>query len=57
MAILKTKLSKIPTKNDVKVNVTDNVNGFNIDKIIVIPLLKSSKFSDDNNTSYFIQPI
>lgn len=45
MAILKIKLSKIPIKNDVKVNVTDNVNDFNIDKIIVILLLKSSKFS------------
>ena len=54
MAILKTKLSKIPIKNDVKANATDNIN---IDKIIVIPLLKSSKFSDDNNTLYFIQPI
>ena len=34
MAILKTKLSKIPIKNE---NATDNINGFNIDKIIVIP--------------------
>lgn len=51
MAILKTKLSKIPIKN---VNAIDNVNSFNIDKIIVISLLKSSRFSDDNNTSYFI---
>ena len=54
MAILKTKLSKIPIKNE---NATDNVNGFNIDKIIVIPLPKDPRFSDDNNTSYFIQPI
>ena len=54
MAILKTKLSKIPIKNNVKANVTDNIN---IDKIIVIPLLKSSRFSDNNNISYFIQPI
>ena len=54
MAILKIKLSKIPIKNDVKVNATNNVN---IDKIIVISLLKSSRFSDDNNTSYSIQPI
>ena len=46
MAILKTKLSKIPIKNDVKINVTDNVN---IDKIIIISLLKSSRFSDNNN--------
>ena len=51
MTILKTKLSKIPIKN---VNAIDNVNSFNIDKIIVISLLKSSRFSDDNNTSYFI---
>ena len=54
MAILKTKLSKIPIKNDVKVNATDNVN---IDKIIVIPLLKSSSLNDDNNTLYSIQSI
>ena len=42
MAILKTKLSKISIKNE---NATDNVN---IDKIIVIPLLKNSRFSDNN---------
>ena len=42
MTILKTKLSKIPIKNE---NTTNNVNGFNIDKIIVIPLLKGSRFS------------
>ena len=48
---------KIVGKNDVKVNATDKVNNFNINKTIVISLPENLRFSDDSNISYFIQPI